>query len=153
MKLTTVLLVEDNPDDVDLTLRAFKRNNFMNPIAVARDGVEAVDYLLGTGPHAAAPPELPAIVLLDLKLPKLDGLEVLERVRASERTRLTPIVLLTSSGEQSDLVAGYARGVNSYIRKPVTFERFVEAIRTVGNYWLLLNELPSAPAKVGGEED
>jgi two-component system response regulator len=145
----TILLVEDNVDDAELTLRAFKRNNFANPITVARDGVEAIDYLLGTGPHAAAPPALPAVVLLDLKLPKIDGLGVLARVRASARAKLVPIVMLTSSGEPGDLVAGYTQGANSYIRKPVTFERFVEAIRTLGTYWLLLNERPPGPADEG----
>jgi len=145
MKVTTVLLVEDNPDDVDLTLRAFKRNDFANEIVVARDGIEALDYLLGTGPHVGARPDLPAVVLLDLKLPKIDGLEVLRRVRADARARLTPIVLLTSSGEERDVVAGYSLGANSYIRKPVTFERFVEAVRTLSTYWLLLNERPPAP--------
>ena len=151
MKTSSVLLVEDNPDDVALTLRAFARNNFANEIAVARDGVEALDYLLGTGPHAAARPELPAVVLLDLKLPKIDGLEVLRRVRADGRARMTPIVLLTSSGEERDVVAGYTLGANSYIRKPVTFERFVEAVRTLGAYWLLLNERPPAAPERDGE--
>jgi two-component system response regulator len=147
MTVPTVLLVEDNPDDVDLTLRAFTRNTFVNTIAVARDGVEALDYLLGAGPHAAQPPDLPAVVLLDLKLPKIDGLEVLRRVRADPRARLTPIVVLTSSGEERDILAGYALGANSYIRKPVTFERFVEAVRTLGTYWLLVNQPPPAVSR------
>lgn len=144
MKLSTVLLVEDNPDDVALTLRAFKRNNFANEIVVVRDGVEALDYLLGTGPYADVCPDLPAVVLLDLKMPKIDGLEVLRRVRGDGRARLTPIVMLTSSGEERDVIAGYSLGANSYVRKPVTFERFVEAVRTLGTYWLLLNEAPPA---------
>lgn len=142
MTSRSILLVEDNPDDVDLTLRAFKKNNFVNPIAIARDGVEALDYLLGTGPFQAAPPELPCVVLLDLKLPKIGGLEVLKRLRHDGRARLTPVVLLTSSGEDRDIATGYALGANSYIRKPVTFERFVDGVRTLGTYWLLLNELP-----------
>jgi two-component system response regulator len=138
----SILLVEDNPDDVDLTLRAFKKNNFLNPIAVARDGVEALDYLLGTGPFQTNPPELPCVVLLDLKVPKISGLEVLKRLRRDGRARFTPVVVLTSSGEESDIAAGYALGANSYIRKPVTFERFVDSVRTLGTYWLLLNEPP-----------
>jgi len=149
----TILLVEDNPDDVELTLRAFKRNNFVNPIAVARDGVEALDYLLGTGPHAHEPPDLPAVVLLDLKLPRINGLEVLKRVRTGGRARLTPVVMLTSSGEERDVVAGYSLGANSYIRKPVTFERFVEAVRTLGTYWLMLNEVPPAASATPGTRD
>ncbi len=150
MKLSTVLLVEDNPDDVALTLRAFRRNNFANEIVVARDGVEALDYLLGTGPYADAYPGMPAVVLLDLKLPKIDGLEVLRRVRGGGRAGLMPIVMLTSSGEERDVIAGYSMGANSYIRKPVTFERFVEAVRTLGTYWLLLNEPPPAVSGLHG---
>ncbi len=143
MNKKTVLLVEDNPDDEALTLRAFDRNNLMNEIVVVRDGAEALDYLFGTGDYAERDTSvMPAIVLLDLKLPKIDGLEVLKRLRSDERTRLLPIVILTSSKEDSDLVESYNRGANSYIRKPVDFNQFVEAVRQLELYWLLLNEPP-----------
>jgi len=138
-----ILLVEDNPDDVALTLRAFRQNHFHNPVVVANDGVEAVDYLLGTGQHAAdgeAP--LPLVILLDLKLPKLDGLEVLQRIRSNNRTKLLPVVILTSSKEEQDMASSYNLGANSYIRKPVDFAQFTEAVRQLGLYWLLLNEPP-----------
>jgi two-component system response regulator len=134
----TILLVEDNPDDVALTLRAFKKNNIANDVVVARDGVEALDILLS--PDAGGSSEAPSLVLLDLKLPRVDGLEVLRRIRADERTRLLPVVILTSSREEQDLVSGYALGANSYIRKPVDFDQFVEAVRQLGLYWLVLNE-------------
>jgi two-component system response regulator len=139
----TILLVEDNPDDVELTLRAFKKNNIANKIVVARDGVEALDYLFGKGAYAGRDTsDLPRIILLDLKMPKLDGLQVLERLRADERTRLVPVVILTSSKEEHDLVKGYKSGANSYVRKPVDFNQFVEAVRQIGLYWLLINEPP-----------
>jgi two-component system response regulator len=143
-----ILLVEDNPDDEALTLRALKRHNIGNPVVVARDGVEALDYLLGTGAHAGRDPsKLPQVMLLDLKLPRLDGLEVLRRVRADARTRLLPVVILTSSKEESDVVRGYDLGANSYVRKPVDFNEFLESVRQLGLYWLILNE---APPRVGG---
>ena len=144
--MNEILLVEDNPDDVELTLRAFRKSNIANEIVVARDGVEALDYLFSTGAHSGRPPTLPQVVLLDLKLPRIDGLHVLERVRAHPRTRLLPIVILTSSVEEQDLLNTYSRGANSYIRKPVDFQEFVEAVRQLGLYWLLLNQPPPAPA-------
>jgi two-component system response regulator len=139
----TILLVEDNPDDEKLTLRAFKRNNMLNPIAVARDGVEALDFLFARGVYAecAAMP-LPQLIILDLKLPKLDGLGVLKALRGDERTRLIPVVILTSSKEEQDLVQSYALGANSYVRKPVDFAEFVEAVRVLGIYWLMTNQTP-----------
>ena len=136
-----ILLVEDNPDDAKLTLRAFKRNNMLNPIVVARDGVEALD-ILGLGAKPAAKPKLPAVVLLDLKLPKIDGMEVLRHIRANECTKLLPVVILTSSREEEDLSNGYRLGANSYIRKPVDFSGFLTAVQQLGMYWLLLNEPP-----------
>jgi two-component system, response regulator len=138
-----ILLVEDNPDDEALTLRALKKNNIMNEVVVARDGAEALDYLFGTGAHAGrAVSDLPQIVLLDLKLPKVDGLEVLRRVRADERTRLQPVAILTTSNEDRDILSSYKLGANSYIRKPVDFEQFMEAVRQLGLYWLVLNIAP-----------
>ena len=144
--MNEILLVEDNPDDVELTLRAFRKSNIANEIVVARDGVEALDYLFSTGAHSGRPPTLPQVVLLDLKLPRIDGLHVLERVRAHPRTRLLPVVILTSSIEEQDLMNTYSRGANSYIRKPVDFQEFVDAVRQLGLYWLLLNQPPPAPA-------
>jgi two-component system response regulator len=145
----TILLVEDNPDDEALTLRALSKNNIRNPVVVARDGVEALDWMFGTGVHAGRDiAELPSVVLLDLKLPKVDGLEVLRRIRADERTRLAPIVILTSSREEQDLVNGYRLGANSYIRKPVDFAQFIEAVKQLGLYWLVLNE--TVPPRPGG---
>lgn len=138
-----ILLVEDNPDDEALTLRALKRNNILNPVAVARDGAEALDFLFGTGAHAGRDPrDLPQLVLLDLKLPRVDGLEVLRRLRADPITRLQPVVILTTSVEQQDILAGYELGANSYIRKPVDFAQFLEAVRQLGLYWLVLNVPP-----------
>jgi two-component system response regulator len=136
----TILLVEDNPDDEALTLRALKKNNILNDVVVARDGAEALDYLFGTGRYAGRDAgDLPQLVLLDLKLPKIDGLEVLRRVRADERTRIQPVVILTTSAEDRDVIASYELGANSYIRKPVDFEQFMEAVRHLGLYWLVLN--------------
>ena len=141
-----ILLVEDNPDDVDLTLRAFRKSKIANEIVIARDGVEALDYLFATGQHAGRDnSSLPQLVLLDLKLPGLDGLQVLERIRANPKTRLLPVVILTSSTEQPDLVTGYSLGANSYIRKPVDFQEFLVAVRRLGLYWLLLNQPPPHP--------
>jgi CheY-like chemotaxis protein len=138
-----ILLVEDNADDEALTLRALKKNNIHNEVVVARDGVEALDYLFGTGAYARRNLEvMPHVILLDLKLPKIDGLEVLQRIRSEERTRLLPVVILTSSKEQQDLINGYGLGANSYVRKPVDFTQFVEAVRQLGLYWLILNEPP-----------
>jgi two-component system response regulator len=137
-----ILLVEDTEDDIELTRRALKKNNLTNPLVIARDGQEALDYLLGDGTGGQTGDDLPAIILLDLKLPKIDGLEVLRRLRAQQRTRLIPIVILTSSREERDLVEGYTNGANSYIRKPVDFEQFSEAVRQLGLYWLVLNEPP-----------
>jgi CheY-like chemotaxis protein len=139
----TILLVEDNPDDVELTMRAFRKNNIANSVVVARDGVEALDYLFGRGAYADRNiKDTPRLILLDLKLPKLDGLQVLERLRADEHTKLTPVVILTSSKEEQDLISGYKTGANSYVRKPVDFNQFVEAVREIGLYWLLINEPP-----------
>jgi CheY-like chemotaxis protein len=136
-----VLLVEDNPDDVELTLRAFKKYNIMNEVVVASDGAEALDYLFCTGRYASRDTNnLPEIVLLDLKLPKVDGLEVLQRLRADERTKHLPVVILTSSNEERDLINGYKLGVNSYVQKPVEFTQFSEAVGRLGIYWLLLNK-------------
>ncbi|HLU09652.1 MAG TPA: response regulator [Oceanobacillus sp.] len=138
-----VLLVEDNPDDELLTMRAFQKSNFKNEVVVARDGAEALDYVFGTGEYEGRDPEdIPHLILLDLKLPKVDGLEVLERIRADERTRFIPVVVLTSSKEQEDLIRSYANGANSYVRKPVDFNEFFQAIQQLGLYWLVMNESP-----------
>lgn len=139
----TILLVEDNPDDEALAIRALKRHHIGNQIVVARDGVEALDYLFGTGIHAGRDVNnKPTLVLLDLKLPRLNGLEVLRRLRSDERTRLLPVVILTTSSEEQDVLDSYSLGCNSYIRKPVDFVQFSEAIRQLGMYWLLMNEPP-----------
>jgi CheY-like chemotaxis protein len=137
-----ILLVEDNPDDEALTLRAFAKNNISNRLVVLRDGAEALDWLLKRGKHEDRQDPNPQIVLLDLKLPKVDGLEVLRQLREDPRTKFLPIVILTSSNEESDLLRGYELRANSYIRKPVDFARFVEAVREIGMYWLVLNEPP-----------
>lgn len=143
MENKVILLVEDNPDDEALTLRALKKNNIGNVVVVARDGVEALDFLFGTGSYAGRDLSImPQVTLLDLKLPKIDGLEVLRRIREDERTRLLPVVILTSSKEEQDLINGYRLGANSYIRKPVDFLQFTEAVRQLGLYWLVLNEMP-----------
>jgi two-component system response regulator len=141
----TILLVEDNPTDEKLTLSAFKQSGIANVVVVVRDGAEALDYMFGMGVHAQRT-AIPSIVLLDLKLPRIDGLEVLRRVRADERTRLVPIVVLTSSKEDEDIVRSYSLGANAYVQKPVDFARFVEAAKTLGLFWLLLNEPPVTPS-------
>ena len=139
----TILLVEDNPDDEELTLRALKKGKILNEVVVARDGREALDYLFGTGKHEGRDTaEQPTVILLDLKLPKVDGLEVLRQIREDERTRALTVVILTSSREEQDIVRGYSLGVNSYIVKPVESEKFYEAVGQLGLYWLLLNESP-----------
>jgi two-component system response regulator len=138
-----ILLVDDDPNDVELTLRAFRNNPLGNRIVVARDGLEALDYLRGTGAYAGRDPDrLPQVVLLDLNLPVIDGLEVLRRIRAEERFRRLPVVILTSSNEDSDKLAGYGLGANSYVRKPVDFRQFSDAVIRLGLYWLLVNEPP-----------
>jgi CheY-like chemotaxis protein len=143
MKRKTILLVEDNPDDVELTLRAFKINKIANEIIVAGDGIEALDYIYGTGKFKTREESrMPAVVLLDLKLPKKDGLEVLQQIRADERTKLLPVIILTSSKEEQDIIGSYSLGANSYIRKPVDFQKFVDAIRQWELYWLVINEPP-----------
>ena len=143
MEERIILLIEDNPDDVELTLRAFKKNHILNEVVIARDGIEALDYLLGAGSYAGRDPKtLPAVILLDLKLPKMDGLDVLRRIRADERTWLLPVVILTSSKEDEDRMKAYANGASSFVRKPVDFAQFTEAVQRLGVYWLLLNEPP-----------
>jgi CheY-like chemotaxis protein len=138
-----ILLVEDNPDDEELTRRSIRKNNILNNLVVARDGAEALDFLFGTGIHAGRDTSnMPTVVLLDLKLPKIDGLEVLQRMRSDDRTALVPVVILTSSKEEHDIVSSYKIGCNSYIRKPVDFIQFNEAVQNLGLYWLLLNETP-----------
>lgn len=148
-----ILLVEDNADDVDLTLRAFRKAQIANPIVVVRDGQEALDFLHGTGSHAGRDAEhTPQIVLLDLRLPRVEGLEVLRRMRVDHRTRLVPVIILTSSKHEEDRLAGYLGGANSYVCKPVDMVQFLEAVRELGVYWLLLNQraptVPNAPPKV-----
>jgi two-component system response regulator len=142
MRESLILLVEDNPDDVALTLRALKKNQIASEVAVASDGEDALNWLFATGPHANRDPRQPALVLLDLKIPKIDGLQVLKRLRADPRTALFPVVVLTTSKEQDDLITSYRNGANSYVRKPVDFNAFSEAVRQLGLYWLLLNEGP-----------
>lgn len=143
MNRKTLLLVEDNPDDEALTLRALRRNNIANEIIVARDGQEALDYLFATGAFDGRDiNEQPQVILLDLKLPKVDGLQVLERLRAEPETRHIPVVVLTSSNEERDIIRSYDLGANSYVRKPVDFEQFLQAARQLGLYWMVLNEVP-----------
>ncbi len=140
-----ILLVEDNPDDELLTLRAFKKNNISNEIVVARDGVEALDYLFATGAYTGRDTaDTPQVVLLDLKLPRMSGLEVLRKMRSEPLTKLLPVIILTTSNEESDVLSGYELGANSYIRKPVDFTQFLEAVRQLGLYWLVLNQAPPA---------
>jgi len=147
VQTTEILLVEDNPNDVELTLRAFGKHKLANNVKVARDGQEALDLLFGTGEPNGARPRRPKVILLDLKLPKVDGLEVLREIRTSDSLRNVPVVILTSSREESDIVESYNLGVNSYIVKPIEFEKFVETVQTLGLYWLLLNEPPLAAGR------
>ena len=143
MNAKVILLIEDNASDIALTERALSRNNITNELVVAQDGQEGLDYLFATGAHAGRDVNaLPVLILLDLKLPRIDGLEVLRRIRADARTRRVPVVILTSSREEQDIAAGYDLGVNSYIRKPVDFHQFSETIRQLGLYWLVINEAP-----------
>jgi two-component system response regulator len=143
MSNTVILLVEDNPDDVELTLRAFEQSKLKNQIIVARDGVEALDYLLGTGAHAGRDTRLmPQLVLLDLNMPRVDGIEVLQAMRADPRTELIPVVMLTSSAQQEDMVRSYRFGANSFVRKPVDFMEFIKAVQQLEVYWLVLNRFP-----------
>ncbi len=138
-----ILLIEDNPDDQALTLRALKKNNIGNRVVIRQDGAEALDFLFCQGADVGRDPrDMPNVILLDLKLPKIDGLEVLRRIRANERTRLLPVVILTSSKEEQDMIQGYGYGANSYVRKPIDFNQFVEAVNQLGLYWLVLNEPP-----------
>jgi len=138
-----IMLVEDNPDDRDLTLRALKKNNIANQVIVAEDGVEALDYLFGTGKYDGRDVgDVPLFILLDLKLPKVDGIEVLKKLRADDRTAIIPVVILTSSNEDQDMLSGYKLGANSYVRKPVDFDQFSETVRQLGMYWLVINESP-----------
>jgi len=141
-----ILLVEDNPDDVALTLRALKSNNITNDVIIAEDGAKALDYLFGAD-GGTGPEDPPAVVLLDLKLPKVNGLEVLRRIRSDERTRLLPVVILTSSDEERDVIDGYSLGANSYVRKPVDFVEFTQAAKQLGLYWLLMNRPPPTPRR------
>jgi len=143
----TILLVEDNPDDEELTLRALRKRRVSNEIVVVRDGQEALDYLFGTGTHAGRDTRIqPEVVLLDIKLPKINGIDVLKRIRADKRTELLPVVILTSSAEEQDLCAAYLNHVNSYVRKPVDFDKFVEAVEQLQLYWLILNRPPPSPS-------
>lgn len=144
MNARKILLVEDNPDDVALTMRALKSHNITNDVIVAQDGVQAIDYLFGAEARPGQD-DLPAVVLLDLKLPKVNGMEVLRRIRSEERTRLLPVVILTSSDEERDVIEGYSLGANSYVRKPVDFVEFTKAAQQLGLYWLLMNRAPPSP--------
>jgi two-component system, response regulator len=148
MKNKIILLVEDNPDDQELAFLAFERCHIPNKIVAVRDGMEALDYLFGTGRYAQRDPEnMPAVILLDLNLPKVNGLEILKRIRSDKRTQLLPVVILSSSQEEEDILASYHLGANSYVQKPMNFDQFTEAARQMGTYWLLLNE---TPVKKGG---
>lgn len=143
MSIPIIMLVEDNPGDVALTLRALKKNNIANEVIVVQDGQEALDYLFCTGKYAnRGPGGMPCVILLDIKLPKIDGIEVLRRVKSDERTQVIPVVMLTSSKEEEDVVRSYKLGANSYIRKPVDFDKFAETMKLLGMYWLLMNEPP-----------
>ncbi len=143
MKTKVILLVEDNPDDVKLTLRALKKSNILNTVTVVSDGVEALDYLFGTGAYEGRDTsDMPQLILLDLNMPRLGGIEVLQRMRADERTRLIPVVVLTTSTEDADKIESYSLGANSYVRKPVDFDQFARAVQQLGLYWLVLNEAP-----------
>lgn len=143
MENKTILLVEDNPDDVELTIHAFKKNNITNEVKVVYDGAEALDFLFGKGAYLDRDlNEMPTLILLDIKLPKIDGLEVLRQIRSNDLTRLLPVVILTSSKEEQDIISGYSLGVNSYVRKPVSFSQFAQAVNNLGLYWLILNEGP-----------
>ena len=138
-----ILLVEDNPDDIELTVRAFEKSKILNELIVTRDGVEALDFLFGSGKYSGRDTSImPAVILLDLKLPKLDGMEVLKQVRSDPRTKILPVVILTSSKEEQDLINGYSLGANSYLRKPISFNKFVDAVQQLAIYWLVLNEAP-----------
>lgn len=148
MPSNTILLVEDSPDDAELALRAFAKSKIENQIVVAHDGVEALDYLFGTGAYAESAPEMPEIVLLDLNMPRLHGLEVLRRLRADPRTKYLPVVVLTSSAHEQDILQSYDFGANSYVRKPVDFDQFVDAARQLGVYWLCLNQKVPAPDRL-----
>ena len=146
MQKNIIMVVEDNEDDLELTLRAFAKNNILNEIVIARDGVEALDYLFGTGQHEGRDLSImPEVILLDLKMPRMDGLETLKSIRANETTKLLPVVVLTSSDEEQDMIKSYEYGVNSYIRKPVDFNQFVDAVRQLSLYWVVLNEHPQNP--------
>ncbi len=143
MENKTILLVEDNPDDVELTIHAFKKNNITNEVKVVYDGAEALDFLFGKGAYSDRDlNEMPTLILLDIKLPKIDGLEVLRQIRSNDLTRLLPVVILTSSKEEQDIISSYSLGVNSYVRKPVSFSQFAQAVNNLGLYWLILNEGP-----------
>jgi CheY-like chemotaxis protein len=141
-KTVNILLVEDNPDDVELTIHALKRNNILNSVEIVRDGQEALDYLFYTGKYTNSTHSLPGIILLDLKLPKVDGIEILRKIKLDRRRKIIPVVVLTSSKEERDVIESYDLGVNSYIRKPVDFEQFVDTVKQIGFYWLLFNEPP-----------
>lgn len=147
MGRTTILLVEDNPDDVDLTLHAFQKHNMANDVIVAGDGAEALDYLFGSGKYAGRDPnDTPALILLDLQLPKIGGLDVLRKVREDERTKRVPVVIMTTSDEEDDIANGYDRGANSYLRKPVDFNEFMNSVKQLEMYWLVLNTPPPSQA-------
>ena len=145
-KTVNILLVEDNPDDVELTIHAFKKNNIINHVEIVRDGQEALDYLFYTGKYTNSTHPLPGVILLDLKLPKVDGIEILRKIKLDRRRKIIPVVVLTSSKEERDVVESYDLGVNSYIRKPVDFDQFVDTVKQIGFYWLLINEPPPVRA-------